>query len=276
MNTVNEVFNFRRFWAYAMRSWSLYAKKYLVHAGIFAGIMVLLMVFVATVNRPVLDERDLLEITPWYVIFILTFFATFPMVVMKPLKSRHALTMENTIPVSITEKWLFVLLNTTVVAAILCATGLALTLLTGVSIAGTEPFAQYIGGAMNDTPWQIYLIFTFMLLMLQAGVMFAGTQERRNHRVSVLLLGATVLAAVLVFVGLPIWLSDELPGPNWGPMFFFSDAYVVSGPTAVHYYGGESVLDEDARTRLVWIAGSATTLLFWLAAWFNFRERSIK
>ena len=243
MNTVNEVFNFKRFGAYATRSWSLYAKKYLVHAGIFAGIMVLLMVLVAAVNRPFLDFDDLNDLTPWYVIFILAFFATFPMVVMKPLKSRHSLTMENTVPASTTEKWLFVLLNTTVVAAILCGVALSLTALAGMSISGSEPFAEYVRYSKNEVPGEIYLIFILALLITQAVVMFAGTQERRNHRVSVLLIGVTGLAALVALVIFPMWLSDKLEmAMQYGPMFSFASARVESQLSMVEYFACPSVI----------------------------------
>ncbi len=272
---MNEIFNPRRFCAYAVRSWRLYAKKYLVHAGIFAGIMVLFIVLVCAFDDGQIFYGDLNSITPWYTILTIAFFATFPMVVMKPFKSRHTLTMENTVPVSTTEKWLFVLLNTTVVAAILCGVALSLTVLTGMAITGSEPFAEYFRYAMNKVPKEVYLIFTFALFITQAVVMFAGTQERRNHRVSVLLIGITGLAAMLTLAIFPMWLSDKLDmAVQFGPIFSFAHAKIESQLSMVEYFSGMTF--QGPGEQLLWGAGIAVVLLFWLAAWLNFRERSIK
>ena len=276
MKTVNEVFNFRRFGAYAMRSWSLYAKKYLVHAGIFAGIMVLFIALVRAFEGHPIDSADLNSVTPFYIVFILAFFATFPMVVMKPFKSRHTITMENTVPASTTEKWLFVVLNTTIVAAILCAVSILLTVLTGMAVAGSEPFAEYFRVMMHETPGEVYLVYAFVLLGLQAVVMLAGTQERRNHRVSILLVGATIFVAMMVLLIFPIWLSEEFDTTmQFGPMFTFSRGYVESQLSSVSYFGDLSIDDQTGKWQLIG-SGTAVVLLFWLASWFNFRERSIK
>lgn len=238
--------------------------RYLSHLSAFAGVIFLLTILVCVFNGGGLGSGDLRELTPWIAVLCVAFFATFPVTVMKPFKSRDTLVMENTLPASITEKWLFVFLNTTVAAFVMLFAAFAVTVLTGMAISGTSPFVDYY----NSYNMGSLVHFT---IMIQAIVMYAGTMERRNHILSALLAGAAWLAAFFMLCIFPMWLSDKLDGRmDWGPMFTFSISSAYAPGAEIRY---ERFFDIEPLLNYLC---AVSTLLFWVASWFNFRQRSIK
>ena len=271
----NEVFDFKRFGAFAVRSWYLHGKKYLLHAGIFGGAMMLIMVMARVFNGAPLGYGDLDVMVAWFVFLVVAFFATFPVTVMKPFKNRHLLVMENMVPASTTEKWLFVLLNTTVVATIIYVVMLTVVVLTGMATSGSEPFVEFYRGFEWEDVWPA---LPLSLLVLVATMMFAGTMERRNHTVSFILIGVTAFAVFFMLTLFPVWLSDRFHlATSFGPMFSFDIAYAGSKTSIVRYMGdGIAMFVGNSGVRTVTWMSIGVAALLWLCAWFNFRERSIK
>lgn len=302
----NDIFDFKRFGAFAVRSWKLYAKRYLIHAAIFAGAMLFIMVAVCIFNMSGgVSVGDLREMTPWFVFLGVVFFLTFPVTVMKPFKDRHLLVMENTVPASTTEKWLFVLLNTTVGAAVIAVIALTATVLVGMAITGGGATVIHdiaitgegnviregtdgsllIGNAFtlyfkqfkeNYGPAIKWLLFAF--LILGAAMMYAGTKERRNQTVSFILVAVTAFAASFMLMIFPMWLSDKLDmAMDYAPLFTFMEGRLSSTFSMVQYSGdGLGIYNNDVADRIVTWVCLGTAMVFWICAWFNFRERSIK
>jgi hypothetical protein len=269
----NEIFDFKRFGAFAIRSWSLHGKKYLLNVAIYTGLMLVVVAAVCGFEGVGLKYSDLHDVTPLLSIISFAYFLSFPVAVMKPLKSRHLLVMENTVPASGTEKWLFVVLNTTVGAGVMWIGMMAVAVLVGMTISGTGAFVDYFHSGDMNVLGQMWML----LLSTSAMVMFAGTMERRNHTASLLLVAAAGVAAAMVFVVFPQVLSYNLDmAVQYGPMFTFGHGIAASEFSQVRY-SGASLENGELISR---IGGHgmaiAQTLVFWTAAWFNFRERSIK
>jgi hypothetical protein len=262
----------KRFGAYVARSWGLYSKQYLILMAIVAGVMIVPLVFLRVVEGDHISLNAIHDYGKfWTGILPNFYFIAFTMMTMKPLKNRFTLVMENTAPVSITEKWLFVILNSTVVAAILYALTMVVAASVGIMLFSQGTFGDYF---TNDE-WSV---FPSLFLAVQSVAMFAGTMERRNHLVSLLLVVGTAFAAMIVLVAFPMWLSDRTGMAfDWGPMFTFGGGEAVSELSRVYVTGEPMVRTSGNYVDTITIGVCAlTAIVFWLCSWLNFRERSIK
>ncbi|MDR1671083.1 MAG: hypothetical protein LBR57_01015 [Alistipes sp.] len=270
---MNEVFDLKRFGAYAARSWSLWAKKYLVHASVYAGIMLVFLVISYLAKLPSFSLNHLTELVKFWLSPLIIFWTiTFSIVLMGPLKNRHTMALENTAPASTTEKWLFVLLNGTVGAAVMFLVMTAVITLLGVAAIGSF---EGVGQLIPKPEW--WGTLALMIVTMQATILFTGSLERKNHVAACILFWLTVLFVFLMLTIFPMWISETFDTtPQWGPMFLFSEASVPGSLSEVTFHGQLFDLTESSVLNFLRWLGIAATLILWVCSWFNFKERSIK
>ncbi len=275
-NDMNDLFNLKRFGAYAARDYRANWKKYAIMAATLLGALLLELLFLKITRGKYLNSNDIQEM--WGLNFgflIVACIEVFTISVMKPMKSRHTLAVENTIPASGTERYLFILLNTTVVFFAVYLLTIFMIAALGIATLGVGTLGDYL---YNDDNLIIKL-FLWLWLPLQAIVMYAGTMERRRHIVSMLLVAVTVVAGVVFFGGFPELINQRFHTDiSFGPLFLGNTGTVNVENTQVTYG-----LSDILRTiyningeKLATGLAAVVTLVFWVAAWFNFRERSAK
>jgi hypothetical protein len=272
---MNEIFNPKRFGAYALRSWNLYAKRYLLLIAIYAGITLGSLVLARITYGGDFSFQAVSNLSEfWFGPLAVTWFIVFTMITMSPLRNRHTMVLEHSIPVSTTEKWLFVLLNGTVVAAVIYSAIMFVTALVGITLSGNVPFIEYF--LTSKTDWWKIMIVTF--LPLQAAVMFAGTTGRKNHATAFLLLCLTLLAALLLCALLPALVNEQHQiAFEYGPLFTFDQATAQTPGAEVIYRNPLfEIINMGTFHSIIRWGGIASALIFWICSWLNMKERSIK
>jgi hypothetical protein len=272
---MNEIFNPKRFGAYALRSWNLHAKRYLLLVAAYAVITLGSLVFTRIGQGVDFSFEAVSSLAGfWFGPLAATWFVMLTMITMNPLRNRHTMVLENTIPVSTTEKWLFVLLNGTVVAAVIYSAIMLVTALVGITISGAVPFAEYF--LPTGTDWGKNMMVTF--LPLQAAVMFAGTTGHKNHATAFLLLCLALLAAFLLCTLFPAWVNEQYNLPfGYGPLFIFDQATVHTPGAEVTYENPLfGFIGKGTFLSFLRWGGIASALILWICSWFNMKERSIK
>ncbi len=277
MNNTNDFFNVKRFGSYAARNYVTGWKRYLVQASILLGLLILSLAIAWFANGKGMDAWEIngfAEFCFGAVLAAATIY--FTVSVMKPLRNRHTLNIENTVPASLFEKFIFTLLNTTVVLGVIFLAAYLITALLGMTVLGAGGLGDYFH-SQNDG--QIFRFIFWGILPLQAVTMYAGTMERRSHVFSIQLVFVVGAAAAFLFLGLPVLISEQWHTDIfYGPLFLANQSNISMDNAGVSYtllpplFSGANVKPPLIATCFA-VAG---TLLFWIAACFNFRERSIK
>ena len=272
---MNDTFNIKRFAAYAARDYRANWKRYAVQAGVLMGLLIAELVFLRVMNGDGFDAEDIRDMIGLNFGFVMSLGVVFfTIAVMKPLKNRHTLAVENTVPASLFEKYLFILLNTTVVFFAAFFLAYLLMAAFGIAVLGKGTFNDYF----YNRGGMITRLTLWLVLPLQAGAMYAGTMERRRHMVSLLLVGVTAIAGLLLFVGGPMWISGKFyTAIRYGPMFLGNTASVTLPDTTLVYGLPPDIVNIEMNGPLIATCLAVVgTVMFWTAAWFNFRERSAK
>jgi hypothetical protein len=270
MNGMSEVFDMKRFGRYAWRSFGVNKKQYIRLAVTVPAVMIVALLF-ARMSTEYLDGRQVRELWEFYFNLVLpVYMVSFVLLTMKPLKDRYTMTAENTIPVSATEKFLFVFLATTLVPAVVFLLSFSVTSILGVAFTDTWSVDNFFG----NVSWyrNVFRVLLWVLVPLHAAMLYAGTMERRSHALSFMLVVMTVIAAVLLLIGVPALTGERFAGIYYAPLFVFDSAVVQLTDASVMYYLPSWSENSLTATFLA----LTIAIVLWVAAWFNFRERSVK
>ncbi len=271
---MNDFLDIKRFGAYAARDYRSHWKKYALMAGSLLGLLLLELIITKISHGKYFDAthiRNLVEINFSFIMAVCVVFFTIS--VMKPMKGRHTLAVENTVPASVFEKYLFILLNTTVVFFAMFFFIYLLMALFGIGVFGVGTLKDYF----HNSGGIIYRFILWLALPLQAVAMYAGTMERRRHILSLLLVGVAVIAGLMFFVGGPIFIHEKFDTViHYGPLFMGNTGTIHLADTAVTYGLSDIAnirMDGPETATCLAVVG---VLIGWVAAWFNFKERSVK
>lgn len=266
---MNDFFNIKRFWAYTAKTYKENKKRYLIYTALMAGVMlaiILMMMYDAAKDKPALVRQA----EP--IMFLLFIFgAPFIFSEMRSLRNRHTAQMVNTLPVSTFERYMFLLLNTTIVYALVFSLCLFLTNMLLPSILGYGDLQEYFSKYNNTNSTYIsYLVY----MLFSAGLIFAGTTKFKNHQLGA---GITFVIFLIIFIA-PLILSPILNEANltenfYGPYFNgISPNYRLN--TTTIYYSTRPLIKMDTNTMPYQIG--IWTLLFWVTSYFKLKERQIK
>lgn len=272
MRIMNEVFNLKRFGNYAAKRYSDNRKRYLLSAAAMLGTL-LAVVTIMKISDPH-GEHPVRDITGFFA-FLPVISSVLLLADMNYLRNRHTSSVENTVPASVTEKFLFVLLNSTVVLFALYFAAYILIALLAVFVYGIGTAEVFF-----DFPQRSWNVVRIGFLFVNPLALYAGSMQRKSHLWSFILVMMTFVCAMLLCIVAPVGFSESLcQGYSFTPFFTTVMGTAESGMTTVSYNTAflEGIMSDPAALyRLYGIVSAAVALVFWTAAWFNFRERSIK
>lgn len=265
---MNGTFNIQRFFAYAAKSYSENYKKYLAVAGLMIGVWFLVTLWTIGVEETPFDH------VPWVYFGVITIIAGILMVQMetKAMRGRHTSAITGTLPCSLLERFLFVLLNTTVV--LLAAASVLFLIAAGTAhILHLKQFPT----SVKDMHMSISILLPGFVLF-HAVVLFATTTRIKNQLAAFVVTLFTAGVLMVTPLLLPM-VIDAFTG-EFQMLFAFDtmtntlhsgDASVswMTQPILPWYYSWSETVGkfEIFWDIFVWAA------ILWVAAYFNFRER---
>ncbi|MEA4919093.1 hypothetical protein [Proteiniphilum sp.] len=264
---MNDTFNFKRFAGYTAKVYKENSRNYLMYA------LLLFCIQIGTILLT-LDRRHPTVVVSFIIWISLLFGILFVFSEMKPFRNKHISIINNTLPVSYFEKYLLILLNTTLIYIIVYwGIFFIMTLLiSGIFSYGdmTSYWLSEEGVFYRGNTTKIMAIFISMAI-------FAGTTNIKNHLLAFLIMMAVSLPLLTLPIFLPTWVSnasDEVI--FWQYMFNRFELMVSSGETSV-VYGNTPILGNFFR----WLIGHEYNFFIWailflVAGYFNFKERQIK
>lgn len=267
---MSDIFNIKRFAAYAVKTYRENTSKYMMYALLVLCLQAGLMIINAISYESHFAVRSVMFVT-WTSLILVVLFVFSEM---KPFRNRHTAPASNTFAVSYLEKYLLLILNTTVLFMIVYWGIFFLVTLTASGVFGYGDMAEYWldrkGALRISTVVDVYITFIPIAI-------FAGMTNIKNHLLAFLIV--TVVAIPLL--GSPVYLpwflnSNIFEGIQFGGHFNTISATVESGGTVMEYatvpmFGRFfSRFSGHGYEFYIW------ALLLSVTGYFKFRERQIK
>ncbi len=257
---MNDTFNLRRMGLYAARQYAFNYRKYLAVAATLAvGLVLILLLF--TRHEPEPGPAQLMTMTIYNLLCVV---AGVMLVAadMRPLRGGRTGAVEGTLPCSTFERWLYVVLNDSVLFTLISMAVYALVmggygLVSGCGIQFAGPTA----GAWIVLP-----------VMFQGFMFYAATTRIRNLGVAFLLVTVVALPLLLLPLLLPTLISL-----NWDfTLYPYCDGisgHAEAGGTIVRYTTEPVFHRHYNAAEITGPDSSLVALVMYAAGYFKLRDR---
>ncbi|MFA7492356.1 MAG: hypothetical protein WCZ43_02430 [Proteiniphilum sp.] len=266
---MSEIFNIKRFAGYTAKIYKENSHKYLMYVALVLSIQAGGVLIMRLDNG---NPHGMLFYIMWMSLILGILFAFSEM---KPFRNRHTAIMNNTLPVSYFEKFLLIILNTTLVYTIIYwGIFFIITLALSNIFNYGDMTSFWLGnkGALS----QIRFITGGMSIFIPIAI-FAGTTNIKNHLLAFLI----VMVIAIPLIGSTIYLPGLISG------------YFFDGIELGYMFNGFSVQVESAETCVEYSTnpifgkffsewrGRGYNLYMWamlllVTGYFKFKERQIK